>query len=337
MSHKPASIAAVAISLLIAGCGTVYPRQANIDSMQSMRSEFDGKAGLADLRAAVAANEGALVKVASESREDAASAGPMKTGEQLDSNVLATEASYFLLKLPQDRQASPTIMQALGSSVAAFAESVSAEAVSVCNREGGPGGSKSRSCWEADLLFDAVRTAPLVDYLRDTASTNVAAFSGDDWRKLINTMSELEVVFEEEWTGQLGVLNEVSSVASAAQETQERMKYFVPYLCYADEALVTIATQGGALQTDDQRQLMMRFDAAGSAAVGKGAVLPGFSPKPETLASCEGDQVTGATRCRINANWAAVSRKCGAVRTCIAQTGDQSACIAQQVSASPES
>lgn len=336
MTQKAASIAAIAISLMISGCGTVYPRQANIDAMQSMRSEFDGKAGLQDLRAAVAANEVALVKVASESRADAASAGPTKAGEQLDSNVLATEASYFLLRLPEEQQASPTIMQALGSSVAAFAEAVSSDAVSVCSADGGPGGTKARACWEADLLFDAVRTAPLVDYLRDTASADVAAFSEGDWRKLINTMLELEVVFEEEWTGKVSVL-ESGAVADASPETQERLKYFVPYLCYADEALVTIATQGGALETDSQRQLMMQFDAAGSAAVGQGAVLPGFSPKPETLASCAGDQQAGEARCRAAANWAAVSRKCGVVRTCIAQTGDQSACISQQVSASPES
>lgn len=337
MTQKTAGCIAIAAAIALAGCGTVYPRQANVDAMSSLRSEFESRAGLAELRSAVAENESALIRVARESRADAAAAGPTKAGEQLDSSVLATEASYFLLRLPADRQTSEGVIQSLGSSVSAFAESVSAEAQNLCHQNGGPGGTKMRSCWEADLLFDAVRTAPLVDYLRDAAGADVATMTDADWQKLTNTMSELAVVFEEEWTGELANLGGAASAREADQQTQERLKYFMPYLCYADEAMITIAARGGELSTDAQRQQMRRFDAAGSAAIAKGASLPNFSPKPETLASCSDDTTMGEAVCRTNANWAAVSQKCGAIRTCIAQSGDQTGCVSRQIFSSPES
>lgn len=336
MKHAFAGVVAVSAIICSAGCETVYPRKANVDAMNALRVEFEDTKDLADLRAAVTENEAALVRVATESRADAASAGPTKTGEQLDSNLLASEAAYFLLRLAPEQRNAAGMVEALGASVAAFAESVSSEAVGVCNQDSGPGGEKARSCWEADVLFDAIRTAPLVDYMRGMAGGDVAAMTGDDWRTMTNAMAELEVLFEEEWTAGLTALDTTSEGAMSPQ-VEERVKFFMPYLCYADEALVTIATQGGALQTEEQRRQMMAFDAAGTRAVAQGASLPNFSPKPEVLATCANDESRGEATCRTRAHWSEVSRKCGAIRTCIAQSGDQSGCISQQFAATPGS
>lgn len=316
----------VAAASLAVGC-TVYPRSGNVSAMADIRQDLDGRDGLAGLREGVAANEAALLKIAAESRDDAASAGPTKPDEQLDSRVLGVEAALFLLRLPKHRASNEAVAQ-LGASVSTFAGQLAEDALSACRGPAAPEGARRDSCWRADLFADAVETAPLSDALRDMPNDNLANYSGQDWARMTNAMRELGVLLDEEW---------VSAVADGPSAgASERLAYLAPYLCYADQTLIEVRTQADAMKTDAQEQWMTDFLSAGREAVATGAGLSGFSARPETLAGCASNS-SGETECRTRANWGAVSTKCMAVRTCMSAGGGQADCINQQMSATPAS
>lgn len=299
-------LTAVALASLIS---CVLPREANVKSLDGIRT---GVERAADERTRILTSAEDLIRIALESREDAAAAAKSGDPKQvIDSHVLAAEAALMLIQVATD----PTVKQKIDASGLGppqdFAMAQAAEAKQLCPR---PDAAKTeRGCFLASLFEDAARARPMVNKLKvmvarlapDEGQLRNAAVSIGQWEEMEHLVTVFSVELGSHWA---------PAATASADQIDVRASYVAPLLCDT-QRVVDMLSEVPSSEANGTLKAKRAFTDAVGRMWGPGVGAARFQPLADSA------QCPDPSAC-------IVADQCSRMRACVARPGaNQQSCI----------